>query len=374
MSRVRFKTIDQVYDKYPTNTLTRFQKIANRYGFTDDEARDFMKNKVIHDQHRPQPKFMHIYSKIPHAYQMDTFIKNKAAGQINYLMLININTRKAYAFEMLGKGAKSVLESLNEFIKIEPECKAITSDQDRAYLSNSVLNFMREHNIIYTTTLDEDHNKLSIINRFMRTIRDMKSYMPDANILDLVDSYNDMPHRSLDYKSPNEITLSDELEYIDKMRNQVNPYKFKPGDSVRVILNDNPFVKHRTNLSKQSYIVDSKDGNQFIIRSSDGSVDVIPGYKLVKSAKNVPLATTIKNGKRGIVKEIESYNTKHDTYSVIYEMPDPHSGLCSANNSIVKDTIKAKNMREGHPTKLSTLERQYWLNHKCLPDQIRQLI
>ena len=56
---------------------------------------------------------------------------------------------------------------------------------------------MREHDIIYTTTTDNNHNKLGIINRFMRTIRDMKANEPNNDILTLVDSYNDMPHRSL---------------------------------------------------------------------------------------------------------------------------------------------------------------------------------
>ena len=360
-SRIRFKTIDEVYAKYPTNTLSKFKRIANRYGFTDDEAKSYLSTKVIHDQRKPEPKYMHIYSKIPHAYQMDTFINNKSAGATNYLMLININTRKAYAYEMSGKGAKQVLRSLNEFIKSEPECKVITSDQDRAYLSNSVLDFMREHDIIYTTTLDEDHNKLGIINRFMRTIRDMKDREPTTDILSLVSSYNDMPHRSLNYRSPNEITPSDELEYISSLNHQVNPYHFEPGESVRVILNSNPLTKRRSNLSKQSYIIDSKSGNQFIIRSSDGSVDTMPGYKLVKSATNVPLATTIKDGKRGIVKEIRSYNAKKDTYSVTYDDSS-------------RDTIKSKYMRESHPTKLSTMERQYWMNQKRIPDRISKFI
>lgn len=356
-SRVKFKTIDEVYAKYPTNTISKFKRIANRYGFTDDEAKEFLSNRVVHDQHVPAPKFMHIYSKIRHGFQMDTFIDNP-----NYLMLININTRKAYAYEMNGKGAREVLRSLNEFIKVEPECKSIESDEDTAYLSKSVLDFMREHDIVYTTTTDNDHNKLGIINRFMRTIRDMKANEPSADVLSLVESYNDMPHRSLDYKSPNDITEEDELEYIDKMSHQESPYKFEPGDFVRVVLDKSPLTKHRSNLSKQSYIVDSKDGNQFVIRSSDGSVDTLPGYRLVKAAKNVPLATTIKNGKRGIVKEIRSYNQKRDTYTITYEDSD------------VTDTIKAKNMREGHPTKLSTMERQYWVNRKRIPDQIRKFI
>ena len=350
--RRRYKTIDEVYAKYPTNTLAKFKKIANRYGFTDDEAKDYLSTRIVHDQRIPPPKFMHIYSKIPNAFQMDTFI-----GRPNYLMLINVNTRKAYAYEMDGKGAKEVLRSLNEFIKVEPECKAITSDQDTAYLSNSVLDFMRDHNIIYTTTLDEDHNKLGIINRFMRTIRDMQSHEStesqsrsrnNISVLDLVNSYNDMPHRALNNKTPNEFTKGDELEYIDKMSHEHDPYAFQSGDTVRLVLDKSPLVKHRTNLSKEAYTVDSKVGNQFLIRSTDGSIDTVPGYKLVK-CDGVPLATTIKDGKRGIVKEIRSYNAKKDKYSITYEMPD---------DSIVKDTIKAKNMREGHPTKLSTMERQ----------------
>ena len=365
MSRIRFKSVDEVYAKYPTNSLPKFKKIVNRYGFTDDDARDYFATKVVHDQRKPTPKFMHIYSKVPHAFQMDTFIDHKGAGQPNYLMLINVNTRKAFAYEMQGKGAREVLRSLNEFIRAVPQCKAIISDEDAAYLSKSVLNFMREHDIIYTTTLDNDHNKLGIINRFMRTIRDMKDRQPQNSIPELVTAYNDIPHTSLEYKTPNEITDADELAYIDKMKGQVNPYDFVPGDRVRLVLDKNPFTKKRTNLSKVAYIVDSKDGNQFLIRASDGSVDTVPGYKIVKSAHTIPLAATIKEGKRGIVKEIRSYNSKKDAYSITYEMPD---------NSAVKDTILSKNMREGHPTKLSTMERQYWMNQKSIPEQIRKFI
>ena len=360
----KYQTIDEVYAKFPANDLRRFKIIANKYGFTDEEAKEFLQKKIVHDQRIPAPKFMHIYSKIPHSYQMDTFIDNKRAGETNYLMLININTRKAYAFEMRGKGAKEVLKSLNEFIKVEPECKSILSDRDTPYLSEGVLNFMREHNIIYNTTLDNDHNKLSIINRFMRTVRDMRGNS-SAGILDIVNSYNDMPHRSIDHKTPNEFTDEDEQKYIAKMSGEENPYKFEAGDSVRVVLDTNPFKKRRTRLTKESYVIDSKDGNQFLIRAADGTIETMPGYKLVKSVKNVPLASTINNGKRGIVKQIISYNDKFDAYNVVYELPD---------GSVEYDSIKAKNMREGHPTKLSTMERQFWIKQKSIPDVIRRFI
>lgn len=142
---------------------------------------------------------------------MDTYISSRASGEPDYLMLINVNTHKAYAYEMDGKGSKEVLRSLNVFIREEPDCKAITSDEDAAYLTNAVLDFMREHNIIYTTTTDNDNNKLGIIYRFMRTVCDMRDREPQTSISDLVASYNDMPHRSFDNREPNEITEEDEL-------------------------------------------------------------------------------------------------------------------------------------------------------------------
>ena len=58
MSRIKFATIADVYKKYPTNTLSKFKRIANKYGFTDDEAKEYLNNKVVHDQHIPPPKFI----------------------------------------------------------------------------------------------------------------------------------------------------------------------------------------------------------------------------------------------------------------------------------------------------------------------------
>ncbi|KAK8896345.1 hypothetical protein M9Y10_014243 [Tritrichomonas musculus] len=101
---------------------------------------------------------------------------------------------------------------------------------------------MREHDIIYTTTTDNDHIKLGIINGFIRTIYDKKSNEPNKDILDLIDSYNDIPHRSLNYKSPNETTDEDELEYIDKMEHQVYPYHSEPDVYLKLISTLGKFI------------------------------------------------------------------------------------------------------------------------------------
>ena len=359
-------SLADVYRKYPVNTLSTFTRIAKRYGFSAKDAKEYLTNQVIHDQKIPPPQFMHIYSKVPNAFQMDTFINQKQSGGTNYLMFINMNSRKAYAFPMRGKGSIEVIKALNQFLSHEPDCISLLTDQDKAYLSNDVLDWMREHNIAYKTTVDEDHNKLGIINRFMRTVRDMASKkgitsnISPAAMKDIIESYNEIPHKGINYKSPNEFTEEDEQEYI-KHQDSINPYKFNDGDKVRLVLDKSPLKKHRTNLSTEAYTIDSRVGNQFLIKSKDKSVDTVPGYKLVKSRANVPLAHTLKEGKRGIIQRITGYNAKSNQYNVIYE-------------GGVIDKIPTSSLRESNPTKLSRMEREYWIKHKPIPLSIRRVL
>ena len=98
----------------------------------------------------------------------------------------------------------------------------------------------------------------------------------------------------------------------------------------------------------------------FLIKAKDHSVDYYPGYKLVLCSKNIPLAETLKNEKRGVIKRIDGYDERRDKYKVEYE-------------GGVHDSILAKNLREGEPLKLSPIERAYWV-HKELPTKIKQYV
>ena len=98
----------------------------------------------------------------------------------------------------------------------------------------------------------------------------------------------------------------------------------------------------------------------FLIKAKDHSVDYYPGYKLVLCSKNIPLAETLKDQKRGVVEKILDYDIKKDKYSIIYE-------------GGVKDKIPAKNLREGEPLKLSSMERAFWV-HKDLPAKIKDYV
>lgn len=151
-----FKTIEELYNKYPWKTPSKFIPLAKRYGFTEQQAKQHLAS-IIHDVKVPKAKYIPIVSKHPNGFQMDTFINSKAKapantwssskGGLNYLMFININTRKAYAYPMQGKSSKEVLNALQQFIKDVPNVYSLTSDQDAAYLTNDVLEFINSHNI-----------------------------------------------------------------------------------------------------------------------------------------------------------------------------------------------------------------------------------
>ena len=361
--QMSFKTIADLYTRFPWKSKSKFIPLAKRYGFKEKEAKEYLNKHIIHDQKVPKAEYMNIYSKHSNGFQMDTFINDKRKDGLNYLMLININTRKAYSYAMNGKGAKAVLQALQQFIKDEPNVYSITSDQDAAYLSNDVLDFMKSNDILYRTTEDNNHNVLGIINRFMRTIRDLvgeNRFIDRDEMNELIYAYNNSPHSSLNYKAPNDITKQYEKEYIKK-KSQNNPYNFQPEDRVRIVQAKEPLAKNRNRVSRNAYIVDSKAGNQFIVKSKDESIDKIPGYRLVVANPNVPIAKTLKGGKRGIVEKITSYDSKKNKYHIEY-------------SEGTKDFIPAKNMREGAPTHLSRMELQYWSKKKNIPTSIKRWI
>ena len=384
-------SLEEIFLKTPYRSGTAFINNAKKEGYTYSEAKRFLDTKVIHDQHAPKEKqFIPIVSKTPGGYQMDTFINQKQANGVNYLILINVNTRKAFAYMMRGKGAQQVKAALNQFIKDEPNCTSILSDQDAAYLSNEVLDWMKKHNIKYETTTDDNHNNLGIINRFMRTIRDLavnkglldetiwnhfdektKDFVADdwkptrtidpKEMKELVAAYNEHPHR-ITKMAPNDMNKEDEKEYIKYKKDENNPYEFKQGDKVRIVTDKNPMKKTRRQVSNFAYTIDSKAGNLFNVIAEDKSVNAYPGYKLVKVKGPVVMAKSLKDDKRGIVKTINGYNEKTDQYDVTFENND-------------REWRPSKDLREGNPTSLSRMERIYWLKHKDkIPPKIRKYI
>ena len=357
-----FANIEQLYKKYPWKSEKKFVPLAKQHGFKEKDAKEFLK-RVVHDKRiKVKPVYLPIYSENGGSYNFDTFIQKKGP---HFLVFININTRKAYAYPMKTKGTSDVIEALTKFFNEVKDVKVLRSDQDTAYLSSKTLEFLREKGVRYLTTEDENHNVLGIINRFMRTIRDhtKNEVVDEEEMKEFLNMYNTSIHTSTN-AAPNRMTKIQEKEYILKKRietqNKTRAYDFKPGDRVRIIVEAKALSKKRSNLSSESYLVDSRSGNMFLIKAKDHSADYYPGYKLVLCSKSIPLAETLKDEKRGVIEKIENYDEKRNKYRVKYE-------------GGVHDFIPAKNLREGEPLKLSSMERAFWV-HKELPTKIKKYV
>ena len=229
---------------------------------------------------------------------------------------------------------------------------------------------MIENGIDYRTTEDNDHNKLGIINRFIRTIRDYNKER-DFTVEGMnkaINEYNHCVHSSTGIE-PAKFTPNDEDEYIkrmDELTDSITSNKdfiLNKGDKVRVILDNNKLSKKRSNLSAECYIVDSMNGRAFNITSLDKSVATFPRHKLVLcKKKSGKVAETLNDGKRGIIEKIIDYDERADKYDVVY-MGGVH------------DKIKAKHLRETRPTQLSEIEIEYWSDKaKSMPSSIRKYL
>ena len=360
----QFASIADLFKKYPWRTASKFIPLAKRYGFSEKEAKKFLSESAPHDEKIPKAQYLPIFSTTGGSYQFDILIQRNRKP---FLVFININTRKAYAYEMQDKSSSEVLRALEKFFNDAKQVKVLTSDQDKSFLSNVVLNYLRDRGIGYRTTEANNHNILGIVNRFIRTLRDLNDgeEFTQERMNELIKEYNSSPHRSLNEKSPNKFTNRDEVAYIKEKANETKSLltKFSEGERVRISLEKSPFGKRRGNLSKEAYDIAGKSGNQYIVKAADGSIDKYPAYRLIRCDNRYPLAKTIRGGTHGIVERINRYYDKQDRYEVEYD-----------DGTI--DFIPAKNLREGMPLKLSLMERRYWIKQneegKRIPNNIRK--
>ena len=352
-----------LYDTFPFRSARKFVPIAIKHGFTKQEALQFL-DSLTHDKKfdRQLQMMLPIFGRTKGTYQFDTLVQSTDARQRYYLILINVNSRKLYAIPMANKNASSVLRALKQFISKVKQVHSMTSDQDAAYLSPEITRFMIDNHIDHQTTFTNDHNRLGIINRAIKTLRDINQDRDFTNesMKQALNAYNNSIHSSTG-KEPNEFTTRDEDHYIQtkihETDERANKYVLPKSAHVRVMNPPELMKKKRSNLTNGAYRVAYKTGNKYVIKALDSTVSEYPRYRLVIDNK-AKLAQSLGTN-RAIINEIIGYNK--NKYRVRYD-----------NNAI--DTLPIRNLREGRPTRLSKLELQYWRKQKQLPDTIKALL
>jgi hypothetical protein len=226
---------------------------------------------------------------------------------------------------------------------------------------------MLKHHINHITAEENNHHILGIINRFIKTIRDLNQErdITDESMKDIISEYKSSKHSTIK-KSPNSFNRTDEFNWMSKKINETeSKYKTRiPEGSMVKILNEGKFQKKRSNYSSNEYKINSRDGNQYIVEAKDKNVGRYPGYKHMETQSRTLMAKTLNDDRYGIVEEITDFNFKKNKYKLIYE-------------GAVRDEVAPKILRKGNPARLSIAEVNYWNKiggKDKLPKDMRRLV
>jgi hypothetical protein len=307
-----------------------------------------------------------IFSRDNDSFQMDTFENNRKSTQPRYFLIaICINSRKAYAYPMKTKNTESVVEALTLLLaQRSSEGRGVSSmysDEDTAYTSKVALEWMEKNQIdLHTTDEQHNHTNLALVNRLIRTLRDMNGnnqgeYNIDGDTMSaLIEDYNSTPHSSTGI-APNDIT-DDEMNNHAQQKQQQSDIKRSlfhlfEGEKVRALQDWKPFEKKRYNLQKEYMKVNSNQGGGVLLEGKDRSVSQYPRWMLeaIGDDEAVPekADVEVKGKKRYVMKKLLVFNSTKQKYLVEWE-----------DGSQSWESVR--NIRRGNPTKQSPLENVFW--------------
>lgn len=173
---------------------------------------------------------------------------------VKYLLIvIDIFSRFLSVRPLLNKTSQSVLTAIKDVIKIHKYTKART-DKGSEFSNQYLKRFMKKQGIYLYIT--QSSSKANYAERVIRTLRSMifrllryqRNYKYIDQLQDIVNSYNNSPHRSLNGLAPSEITKKNETQVWSKLYLKPKKFsttrltfKFNIGDLVRLSYTRHPF-------------------------------------------------------------------------------------------------------------------------------------
>ena len=363
---LHFRTFNKVYDSVKKQIPTITKKELRRIILTRNKDRHLKRKHV-------KPYQIKIYSPTLNCWFMD-LIDNGANNLPRYWhVFIGVNNRYAVVNALNSKDAEDVRQSLLNFI-LQYHPAKLTSDQEPAFMEKQNVQMMTDMNVLLQTVPDSNHSTLGIIDRFIRTLRDMnrptdnddkqsndpsfRNFSIDT-MVNLVDLYNNTFHNSIGC-TPKEMFDDRELEkeYIykcmDKNEKQkkIKDFELKDDEYVRFVIARDPMHKKRYQVSNESYKIVGKEGNHYILSARDGSTIIKPRFQLiVADPQKYKWADTIDGSSKMLLKEILSFDHQRNRYRVKFSKP---------NGQDVISTIPVSFIRGRFPQKMTKIERDYF--------------
>ena len=330
----------------------------------------YLKRKQI------KPYMIKVFAPAHDCYFMDIMDNGKDNQPRYYHVFVGVNSRYAVAYPLSSKSSHDVKLTLSKFINDYKPMK-LTSDQEKAFTESSVLKLLTDNYVLLQTVPDSNHSTLGIIDRLIRTLRDMNrprdksnkqshdgayQYINPTKMNKLLHQYNNTYHMAIGC-TPNDMHNNHKLEeeYIKKCfmqkakQHSIKDFELPSNTYVRYIVSRDPMKKRRYRVTHESFKIAGKQGNHYILEAADGTTVIKPRYKLIVADPSLyNHATTIPGSNKGILTDIISYNPRTKKYDVLFDVPGQES---------YHDTIPASYLRGIYPQRMSTLEKQYHKAH-----------
>ena len=233
------------------------------------------------------------FSPVINSYECDLvfFSNNEKLKENVYLFLININTKYLYILLLHNKDQYSIKRAFEKLIYYGLRINSIRFDDESSFNSSLMKRYFEKLNISVYSNSSPYINKNRVVDRVIRTIRDMYYTWHESvnfkqidsqqqhNILQqLVTIYNNSYHTTIKMK-PIEMNYELEYKYIEKCRQKLNEvknkqrkngyFKFKYGDPIKIYLNEsktnNSFNKHRGNFIHDATFISYEHGNALVL-------------------------------------------------------------------------------------------------------------
>jgi hypothetical protein len=204
--------IYRIYDEAKFKTFEHVRKLVHeQLGDVDDRViRKVYAEMRVKDPYPNRKKmirlYVTIYSNAPNCWFHD--LMENGSDPPYYHIFIGMNTRFGVAIQLPSKNSDSILKSLTRFVAKHNPVK-LTSDEESAFMSERVLNYLRSENIIVQMMPSTVHSAMGMLNRFIRTLRDMHGMLtddqdnvPSENITKdemkaLIKKYNNSEHSAI---------------------------------------------------------------------------------------------------------------------------------------------------------------------------------
>jgi hypothetical protein len=262
--------LEKYYKKYNFPASSTLVKQLKNEGIktTKKEIDEFINNRVeqqktvINNERKKTLGKIVAYRPLS-LVQMDIYVMAKyVKGNKGYkyiLCMIDVFTRKVWAYKMKKKDNQNVQDSFKQFIsdsKIKKYTPTILmSDNDGTFINKSFQEILEKNQIIHQPNILDDHHALGLIDRFARTLKMILTRLflqtkstNWINYLDeIIKNYNNNGHSAIDYISPNEAFLKKNFEKIYNINYEKSLFNISISD---IDVNDKVRIKIKGQFRK----------------------------------------------------------------------------------------------------------------------------